>query len=79
MIAVFLCFLSRLGDHFAYPLFSEWCFSIPKSCTVKCFYCLSNGFSPLFAVSWIQDLKDMVRRVSDVTYANAHADRRNEG
>ena len=29
-------------------------------------------------VSW-QDLKDLMRRAGDVTYANAHNDRRNEG
>ena len=29
-------------------------------------------------VSW-QDLKDLMRRVADVSYANAHNDRRNEG
>ena len=29
-------------------------------------------------MSW-QDLKDLMRRVADVSYANAHNDRRNEG
>lgn len=29
-------------------------------------------------VSW-QDLKDLMRRSGEVTYANAHNDRRNEG
>ena len=27
----------------------------------------------------IQDLKDLMRKAGDVTYANAHKDRRNEG
>ena len=29
-------------------------------------------------VSW-QDLKDLMRKAGDVTYADAHKDRRNEG
>lgn len=27
----------------------------------------------------VQDLKDLMRKAGDVTYANAHKDKRNEG
>ena len=36
-------------------------------------------FLKVSALLPLQDLKDLMRRIADVTYANAHADRRNEG